>query len=1250
MNAGIKSNNLSYRPSLAKELVVNGEQGTGLQSFESLSSQMAGTGAVAALIYGILIGNVIAYATRAELFANLQVDNKKLGIVYGDSNQALNGIYVKNGASGSGNWTLTPLALPWSFAADLAAVISAQAETAADVNGAKAGFVSLAAKLDSLFTWSNDQDQAQNNYFNNRIDSQATASQQRDSALGVRIDGVSAAQGVTQSQVTAAAGGSTNLAARIQALADAIAAGGGEASQAIAAVASDLNQEIAKRQTAIANAVANLLDSSPGTLDTLNELAAALGDDPNFASTVSTSLGNRLRVDAAQGLSAGQKAQAKANLDLQNVNNTADADKPISTAQALANAAIGVRIDGEATARAAEALTRKNTALATRADLIGVNQTIVALNQQGQAASTAILTRAATTAYNIVNGSLGVAFCFLTNSDITEGEAIAALQTSLSLAPSCTKVRLNAYVRLRNGSPDVSALPGAATDYLLSGYPKDYTLAQMGVLAGDDVRTATFSLPNPLSGSALDDRSIIVFTVESLDASNAPVAMGFSYSVAGETLPVYRRGFRKTNAGVWADMGGNIHPAVTLVRSTIALGESLQRSRDRLALVTSTLLSADTILFARDNYTPFLITAGWVGVAFGLTADDRPAGSNFDGFKVKLAVATSCATIKSTLLFRPSTAAINADPYAQTDIQCEYTVTTPARQGIVPGGGFGDLKTIWPGRWVTRADGFYLVVIEAFDVNGNPVPLGFYRTLNATGFSAARKGFYRLAATAANWSNITSDYAVAWSLIKEGYALPASGAGADVSDAATSADTIKSLTASSIGRVVSVNAKLLRGGAITEIAGDLTMPSPTTGTATSEAVTMKYLAAGGLAWGILHVGSNLAHAGVSSVVVTRVSDGLVLTEGTHYLVNYEHGAIAAINQADDATPVTVSYNWSKIRYDLIYLNTATMTLERAVGPEKDLLAVEYMPSVPNALCIPLVNVRVSSLKTHLATRIEFSDPVRLERNRAALPRSRSQNSAQKQITIIVHSDSIGSIGNVDPSSYLTPNGPSRDRATGYLEGYEDDYLSALPLYTSTELFGVDDGAGRVHTKVGFHWELAEEIKRVTGVAPAIKNLGIGGTASGNTLGGGVVPNGSEPSRLAALTSTINAATAPLVIIHFGQNEQGSTTTAANVSVIIETAKAAGAEVIVCGVPRRNGYFGAGGSETSAAWMETNRQLELAARKAGVAFMDTVPFYGNSSTGYGGIPAVDRCIAGFSNHPGQLEFKTLYKPRLAEMVL
>ncbi len=49
----------------------------------------------------------------------------------------------------------------------------------------------------------------------------------------------------------------------------------------------------AQTDTAIAAAIANLVDASPGALDTLNELAAALGDDANFAATMTTALATK---------------------------------------------------------------------------------------------------------------------------------------------------------------------------------------------------------------------------------------------------------------------------------------------------------------------------------------------------------------------------------------------------------------------------------------------------------------------------------------------------------------------------------------------------------------------------------------------------------------------------------------------------------------------------------------------------------------------------------------------------------------------------------------------------------------------------------------------------------------------------------------------------------------------------------------------------------------------------------------------
>ena len=46
----------------------------------------------------------------------------------------------------------------------------------------------------------------------------------------------------------------------------------------------------------VTTAIANLVDSSPSALNTLNELASALGDDANFASTVNTNLATKLNL------------------------------------------------------------------------------------------------------------------------------------------------------------------------------------------------------------------------------------------------------------------------------------------------------------------------------------------------------------------------------------------------------------------------------------------------------------------------------------------------------------------------------------------------------------------------------------------------------------------------------------------------------------------------------------------------------------------------------------------------------------------------------------------------------------------------------------------------------------------------------------------------------------------------------------------------------------------------------------------
>ena len=54
-----------------------------------------------------------------------------------------------------------------------------------------------------------------------------------------------------------------------------------------------LNTDVANKLY-VDTAIAALVASAPGTLDTLNELAAALADDPNFATTITESIATKL--------------------------------------------------------------------------------------------------------------------------------------------------------------------------------------------------------------------------------------------------------------------------------------------------------------------------------------------------------------------------------------------------------------------------------------------------------------------------------------------------------------------------------------------------------------------------------------------------------------------------------------------------------------------------------------------------------------------------------------------------------------------------------------------------------------------------------------------------------------------------------------------------------------------------------------------------------------------------------------------
>lgn len=68
---------------------------------------------------------------------------------------------------------------------------------------------------------------------------------------------------------------------------------------------SKLNSSYTSSQvdSVISTAINDLINGAPGALDTLNELAQALGDDPNFAATITNELANKVDKVSGKGLS-----------------------------------------------------------------------------------------------------------------------------------------------------------------------------------------------------------------------------------------------------------------------------------------------------------------------------------------------------------------------------------------------------------------------------------------------------------------------------------------------------------------------------------------------------------------------------------------------------------------------------------------------------------------------------------------------------------------------------------------------------------------------------------------------------------------------------------------------------------------------------------------------------------------------------------------------------------------------------------
>lgn len=136
-------------------------------------------------------------------------------------------------------------------------------------------------------------------------------------AIGTDVKTLTVKQGDLTSLSTTAKG---NLVAAINELYGAVGGAGaqindtaGNGDTLVTWSADKIYDTIEAAKLAIKN---DLVNGASAALDTLSELASALNNDPSFAVTIATELGNRVRFDSAQTLTAAQKLQACTNIGI----------------------------------------------------------------------------------------------------------------------------------------------------------------------------------------------------------------------------------------------------------------------------------------------------------------------------------------------------------------------------------------------------------------------------------------------------------------------------------------------------------------------------------------------------------------------------------------------------------------------------------------------------------------------------------------------------------------------------------------------------------------------------------------------------------------------------------------------------------------------------------------------------------------------------------------------------------------------
>lgn len=854
---------------------------------------------------------------------------------------------------------------------------------------------------------------------------------------------------------------------------------------------------------------------------------------------------------------------------------------------------------------------------------------------------TDLSTAAATSLFAASSGYADFARALDVGTDLTEGVMIDGVSARVQVAATVATVRVKLWARALTDTATTGAGPGQAGDTLLETV--DYTPAAVGIIPGAEVAQQVFL---PLTRRRAEAVSYIV-ELDARDESDARAAIGVMWGTTSGQSQRRRGYFRATTgASSWSNLGSTSTLALNLATSVLASAKATDTQIKTLeakmaSLGTPLIPTWDTVAW-RYGDTGFAIGSASYAHAMGFVGGvDVAAGTLFSGLRIPMILTAGADAVAVRLWSRPVGASWAASNLAQPgDHLLAQVLTTPAALGITPGAAdFKDAVFELPAQLSIATGTQYYIELEATQA-GTRVRSAV-RYLNVTGLTTDQYRKFWRSGAASSWSNgvTTTTWVFAFDLVRPGFAARTP---APVNDGITAA------TATVNGSTVTVDFRAARLGSEQRIQVSKTIAAPAGGTVTDDPMTLT--PAGGAAILYSYLLNRTDHTNLVNLVVKDAVTLAPLAKGTDYWVIEEFGCFSLPGTSGAPRAVLLSYGWSNSRYDQLHYTPATGAVAVTAGTERDRDAAEFIPATP-AGALPLFNIHVRAGGNVTVPVWDVTEYVRAdrraeadretERNRRLLRSVLRKLVSESPVTVMSYGDSNfaqmgGGYSLAAVRSAANTIYHDRTKDTGGLllsPAYGSDVLATIPTYDN------GDGAGTVHTRFGFVWELIRALQAAYGSTITYKNRSIPGTNSTNST-----YHGRDSTRLAAAT----ADAADFVLVGFGANELGQTYTRDNIIAICQAFQAAGIIPVVVGCARPNA-LDLHGQHTTARWHATQRQLREAAYSVGCPYFGMEMLYADGEMGTLGLSVYDACAGTKDLHPGILEHKVI-GARMAEAFL